>query len=59
MADQEPFVTNKHTKGQIFSEQILVSKIFQKSNEIIARTSALASKMGQIKKVKAIFCTNS
>ena len=33
------------TKGQIISEQ--------KRNKIIARISALASKMGQIKKIKA------
>ena len=30
---------------------------FPKSNEIIARMSALASKMGQIKKIKALYYT--
>ena len=29
--------------------------MFQKSNEIIVRMSALASKMGQIKKIKALY----
>ena len=32
----------------------MVSKIFQKSNEIIARISALANKMGQIGKKRHI-----
>ena len=34
----------------IFLKEIVVSKIFQKNNEIIIRISALASKMGQIGK---------
>ena len=42
-------------KGQIISEQNCVSQIFQKSNEINVRISALASKMGQIKELKAIY----
>jgi hypothetical protein len=40
-------------KGQLISEQI-----FQKCNDIIARISALASKVGQIKKVKAHYHPN-
>ena len=36
------------SKGQIISEQKRVSLIFQKCNEIIARISALASKIDQI-----------
>ena len=43
------------SKGQIISEQKCDVLIFPKCNEIIARISALASKMGQIKKIKA-FC---
>ena len=43
-------------KGQLISEQIFcVLKLKQQQN--IARISALASKMGQIKKRKAIFYT--
>ena len=42
-------------KGQLISEQIFG---VQKCNEIIARISALASKMGQIKKVKAHYHPN-
>ena len=42
-------------KGQIISEQNCVSQIFQKSNEINVRISALASKMGQIKEIKALY----
>ena len=41
-------------KGQIISEQNCVSQIFQKSNEINVRISALASKMGQIKEIKTL-----
>ena len=33
-------------KGQVISKEILVPKIFQKTNEILVRISALASKMG-------------
>ena len=46
------------TKGQIISEQKCGVLNFPKCNEIIARISALASKMGQIKKIKAIFIPN-
>ena len=41
-------------KGQIVSDKIAVSWIIQKCNEIIAMISSLASKMGQIKKIKAL-----
>ena len=44
-------LVNLHT-GQIISEKNCGVLIFQKSNEIIVRISALASKMGQIKKNK-------
>ena len=41
-------------EGQVISQnKIVVSQIFQKTNEIIVRISALASKMGKIKKIKA------
>ena len=33
----------------------MVSSIFQKCNEIIARISALEFKMGQMKKIKAFY----
>ena len=33
----------------------MVSQIFQRSNEIIVRISTLASKMGQFKKIKALY----
>ena len=33
----------------------MVSQIFQKSNEIIAKISALASKIGQLKKIKVLY----
>jgi predicted transcriptional regulator len=39
--------SESEAKGQLISEQI-----FQKCNEIIAKISAIASKMGQIKKSK-------
>ena len=45
-------------KGQIISEQNCGVLHFPKSNEIIVRIIALAPKMGQIKKIKAIFYTN-
>ena len=41
------------TKGQLISEQIYAVLNFPKMQRNIARISALASKMGQIKKVKA------
>jgi hypothetical protein len=40
-------------KGHLISEQIYAVIIFSKMQQDIARISALASKMGQIKKVKA------
>ena len=43
------------SKGQIISEQKCDVFIFPKFNEIIARISALASKMGQIKKMKSLY----
>ena len=41
------------TKGQIISEQKCSVLNFPKMNEIIARISALVSKMGKIKKIEA------
>ena len=43
----------KFVKGQIISEGN-----FQKNNEIIARISALVSKIGQIKKIKVHYHAN-
>ena len=43
------------TKGQIISEQICGVLKFSKKATNIVRISALASKMGQIIKIKAIF----
>ena len=40
-------------KGQLISEQIYAVLNFPKMQQNIARISALASKMGQIKQVKA------
>ena len=47
-----------YIKGQLISEQICGVLNFPKCNKIIARISALASKMGQIKKVKAHYHPN-
>ena len=45
-------------KGQLISEQIYAVLNFPKMQRNIARISALASKMGQIKKVKAHYRPN-
>ena len=45
-------------KGQLISEQIYAVLNFPKMQRNIARISALASKMGQIKKVKAHYYPN-
>ena len=45
------------TKGQLISEQIYVVLNLPNMHRNIARISALAFKMGQITKMKAIFCT--
>ena len=45
-------------KGQLISEQIYAVLNFPKMQRNIARISALASKMGQIKKVKAHYHPN-
>ena len=45
-------------KGQLISEQIYAVLNFQKMPRNIARISALASKMSQIKKVKAYYHPN-
>ena len=45
-------------KGQLISEQIYGVLNFPKMQRNIARISALASKMGQIKKVKAHYHPN-
>ena len=45
------------TKGQIISEQICGVLDVPKMQQNIARISAIASKMGQTKKIKAIFYT--
>ena len=42
-------------KVQIISEQNCGALNFPKGNRIIVRISALASKMGQIKKIKAYY----
>ena len=42
------------SKGQLISEQIYAVLNFPKMQRNIARISALAYKMGQIKKIKAI-----
>jgi hypothetical protein len=41
------------TKGQIISELNCSVLNFPKNNEIIVRISALSTKMGQIRKIKA------
>ena len=46
------------SKGQLISEQIYDVLNFPKMQQNIARISALASKMGQIKKVKAHYHPN-
>ena len=46
------------TKGQLISEQIYAVLNFPKMQQNIARISALASKMGQIKNVKAHYHPN-
>jgi hypothetical protein len=46
-------VVGKLSKGQLISEQICGVLNFPKMQQNIARISTLASKMGQIKKVKA------
>ena len=43
---------SKVSKGQLTSEKIHAVLIFPKMQQNIARISALASKMGQIKKIK-------
>ena len=43
------YLTSRRTKGQIISEQICGVLNFTKKHRIIARISALASKMDQIK----------
>ena len=45
-------------KGQIFSEGNCGALNFPKTNEINEKISALASKMGQIKKMKALYYIN-
>ena len=52
---QEYFAIISVCKGQIISKQIYGVLNFPKMQEIIARISALASKMGQIKKNKGNF----
>ena len=44
-------------KGQLISEQIYAVLNFPNRQQNIAKISALVSKMGQIKKIKAIFYT--
>ena len=46
------------SKGQLISEHIYAALNFPKMQQKIARISALASKMGQIKKVKAQYHPN-
>ena len=46
------------SKGQLISEQIYAVLNFPKMQQHIARISALASKMGQIKKVQAHYHPN-
>ena len=43
------------SKGQLISEEILVSSNLPKSKPFFVRISALASKMGQIKKIKGLY----
>jgi hypothetical protein len=50
-------LANDHAKGQLISEQNYAFLNFPKMQRKIARISALASKMGQIKKIKANFHT--
>ena len=45
-------------KGQLISEQIYAVLHFPKMQRNIAKISALASKMGQIKKVKTYYHPN-
>ena len=52
------FPTFMVAKGQLISEQIYAVLNFPKMQRNIARISALASKMGQIKKVKAHYHPN-
>ena len=47
-----------NNKGQIISEQNCCVLNFLKNNEITLRIIALASKRGQIKKIKALYYTN-
>ena len=52
----EQFVQN--TKGQIISEQNCDVLNFPKMQRNIARISALATKMGQVRKIKAHYHAN-
>ena len=45
----------RYYKGQLISEQIYAVLNFPKMQRNITRISALASKMGQIKKIKAFY----
>ena len=47
-----------HANGQLISEQIYAILNFPKMQQNITRISALASKKGQIKKVKAHYHPN-
>ena len=49
---------NCFSKGQLISEQICVVLNFPKMQRKIARISALASKMGQLKKLNAHYHPN-
>ena len=49
---------NVTTKGQLISEQIYAILNFPKMQRNFVRISALASKMGQIKKVQAHYHPN-
>ena len=51
-AEAEKFSGWGHTKGQLISEQIYAVLNLPQMQRNIARISALASKMGQIEKVK-------
>ena len=51
-------ISQFNSKGQLISEQIYAVLNFPKMQRNIARISALASKMGQIKKVKAHYHPN-
>ena len=52
------FMSRYFSEGQLISEQICGVLNFPKMQRNIARISALASKMGQIKKVKAHYHPN-